>query len=72
MVIDELYQVESVFEVNIVIYNLREESAQLVRRSLGKHDNTMYVNLYEKHFSYIHEVLQSFVHAQQVRKLVVE
>ena len=47
VVIDELPKVESVFEVNIVVYNLREESAQLVRRSLGKHDNTMYVNLYE-------------------------
>ena len=45
VVIDELLKVESVFEVNIVVYNLREESAQLVRRSLGKHDNTMYVNL---------------------------
>ena len=56
VVIDELIKVESVFEVNIVVYNLREESAQLVRRSLGKHDNTMYVNLYESHFSYIKDI----------------
>ena len=56
VVIDELLKVESVFEVNIVVYNLREESAQLVRRSLGKHDNTMYVNLYESHFSYIKDI----------------
>ena len=56
VVIDELIKVESVFEVNIVVYNLREESAQLVRRSLGKHDNTMYVNLYEPHFSYIKDI----------------
>ena len=56
VVIDELIKVESVFEVNIVVYNLREESAQLVRRSLGKHDNTMYLNLYEAHFSYIKDI----------------
>ena len=56
VVIDELIKVESVFEVNIVVYNLREESAQLVRRSLGKHDNTMYANLYESHFSYIKDI----------------
>ena len=56
VVIDELIKVESVFEVNIVVYNLREESAQLVRRSLGKHDNTMYLNLYETHFSYIKDI----------------
>ena len=56
VVIDELLKVESVFEVNIVVYNLREESAQLVRRSLGNHDNTMYVNLYESHFSYIKDI----------------
>ena len=49
VVIDELHKIESVFEVNTVGYNLRAESAQLVRRSLGKHGNTMYVNLYEKH-----------------------
>ena len=56
VVIDELIKVESVFEVNIVVYNLREESAQLVRRTLGKHDNTMYANLYESHFSYIKDI----------------
>ena len=62
VVIDELHKVESVFEVNIVVYNLREESAQLVRRSLAKHDNTMYVNLYEPHFSYIRN-MKSYSHS---------
>ena len=56
VVIDELHNVESMFEVNIVVYNLGAESAQLVRRSLGKHDNTMYVNLYDTHFSYIQDI----------------
>ena len=31
VVIDELHKVESMFEVNIVVYNLGEESTQLVR-----------------------------------------
>ena len=67
VVIDELLKVESVFEVNIVVYNLREESAQLVRRSLGKHDNTMYVNLYEPHFSYIQDMM-SYSHSYMCSK----
>ena len=67
VVIDELHKVESVFEVNIVFYNLRDESAQLVRRSLGKHDNTMYVNLYESHFSYIQD-MKSYSHSYMCSK----
>ena len=67
VVIDELPKVESVFEVNIVVYNLREESAQLVRRSLRKHDNTMYVNLYEPHFSYIQD-MKSYSHSYMCSK----
>ena len=67
VVIDELPKVESMFEVNIVVYNLREESAQLVRRSLGKHDNIMYVNLYESHFSYIQD-MKSYSHSYMCSK----
>ena len=67
VVIDELHNVESMFEVNIVVYNLREESAQLVRRSLGKHENTMYVNLYEPHFPYIQD-MKSYSHSYMCSK----
>ena len=67
VVIDELPKVESMFEVNIVVYNLREDSAQLVRRSLGKHDNIMYVNLYESHFSYIQD-MKSYSHSYMCSK----
>ena len=67
VVIDELHNVESMFEVNIVVYNLGAESAQLVRRSLGKHDNTMYVNLYEPHFSYIQD-MKSYSHSYMCSK----
>ena len=67
VVIDELHKVESVFEVNIVVYNLRAESAQLVRRYMDKHDNTMYVNLYESHFSYIQD-MKSYSHSYTCSK----
>ena len=54
--IDELQKVETLFEVNIIVYKLSDISAQLVRRSLCKHANTMYVNLHETHFSLIHDI----------------
>ena len=47
--IDEIHKVETVFEVNIIVYKLGKLSAQLVRRSLRKYVNTLYVNLYETH-----------------------
>ena len=54
--IEELHKVELVFRVNITVYELGEVSAKLVRRSLGKHADTMFVNLYETHFSYIRDM----------------
>ena len=54
--IDELQNVETLFEVNIIVYELSDTSAQLVRRSLGKHANTMYFNLHETHCSLIHDI----------------
>ena len=42
--IDELHNVETLFEVNIIVYKLSDTSAQLVRRSVGKYANTMQVN----------------------------
>ena len=44
------------FEVNIIVYKSSDTSAQLVRRSLGKYTNTMYVNLHETHLSLIHDI----------------
>ena len=44
------------FEVNIIVYERSDTSAQLVRRSLGKYANTMYINLHETHFSLIHDI----------------
>ena len=67
VVIDELPKVESMFEVNIVVYNLREESAQLVRRSLGHYADTMFVNLHESHFSYIRDI-KAYSHSYKCSK----
>ena len=39
--IDELQKAETLFEVNIIVYKLSDTSAQLVRRSLCKHANTI-------------------------------
>ena len=51
--IDELHKVETLFEVNIIVYQFSETSTQHVRRSLGKYANTMYVNLHETPYSLI-------------------
>ena len=54
--IDELHNVETLFEMNIIVYELSDTSAQLVRRYLGKYANTIHVNLHETHSSPIHDI----------------
>ena len=73
--IEDLSDLERLFEVNIFVYSLEptkpdgdEEddtnevedqpkiSAQLVYRSLSKHSTTLYLNLYQNHFSYIKDL----------------
>ena len=65
--IKELYKVELVFRVNITVYELVEASAKLGHRSLGKHADTMFVNLYETHFSYIRD-MKKFSHSYTCSK----
>ena len=65
--IDELQKVETLFEVNIIVYKLSDTSAQLVRRSLCKHANTMYVDLHETHFSLIHDI-KAYSHSYKCSK----
>ena len=65
--IDELQKVETLFEVNIIVYKLSDTSAQLVRRSLCKHANTMYLNLHETHFSLIHDI-KAYSHSYKCSK----
>ena len=58
---------ETLFEVNIIVYKLSETSAQLVRRSLGKYANTMYVNLHETHFSLVRDI-KAYSHSYRCSK----
>ena len=53
--------------MNITVYELDEVSAKLVHRSLGKHADTMFVNLYETHFSYIRD-MKKFSHSYTCSK----
>ena len=70
--LSELDELEKLYEVNIQVYNLAptqthgeetEETedkpdiaATLVRRSHRHYESTLYLNLYEKHFSYIKDL----------------
>ena len=59
--LDELDKVETTFDVNVVVYKLDEitdgkTTAELVRRSPCQYIETMYLNLYEAHFSYIKDI----------------
>ncbi len=61
--LEELPELEKLFELNIYVYRLvelhdenedkTEIVAQLIQRSHRTYDNSMYLNLYGNHFSYI-------------------
>ena len=64
--LDELPELEKLFELNIFVYELveiyddetEEKSvvAQLIQRSHRRYSNSMYLNLHGKHFSYIKNI----------------
>ena len=59
--LDDLYRVETKFKTNVCVYKLVETleektTAELVRRSLCHYPDTMYVNFYETHYSYIQDI----------------
>jgi len=59
--LNEIDNIEDKFKVNIDIFSLFIEtdgslSAKLIRRSSGQYDQTLNCNLYENHFSYIHDL----------------
>ena len=59
--IDDLSKIEATFGVNVVVYKLvptgnDKTKAEIVRRSLCSYAQTMYLNLYEAHFSYIKDI----------------
>ena len=64
--LDQLPELENLFELNIFVYELVEiyddeteqksVVAQLIQRSHRRYFNSMYMNLYGKHFSYIKDI----------------
>ena len=59
--IDDLSKIEATFGVNVVVHKLDEITdgttvGELVRRSLCQFTDTMTLNLYETHFSYIRDI----------------
>ena len=59
--IDDLSKIEATFGVNVVVYKLDEitdgkTTGELVRRSSCQYIETMYLNVYETHFSYIKDI----------------
>ena len=77
--LDDLYRVETKFKTNVCVNKLVETleektTAELVRRSCHYPD-TMYVNLYEAHYSYIQDIginVLSFVSMPEMWRLPME
>ena len=70
--LDELDKVETKFKTNVCVYQLVEiadgkTTAELVRRSMGHYADTMNINLYETHFSYIQD-MKSYSHSYKCSK----
>ena len=59
--IKDLHKIEAKFEVNVVVYQLvkianGKTTAELVRRSTDEYLDTMFVNIFETHLSYIKDI----------------
>ena len=72
--LDDLYRVETTFQTNVCVYKLvkpnaedGKSTAELVRRSLCKYPETMYLNLHETNFSFIQDV-RMYCHSYRCRK----
>ena len=70
--LDDLYRVETKFKTNVCVYKLVEtledkRTAELVRHSLCHYPDTVYVNLYETHYSYI-QYIGMYCHSYRCRK----
>ena len=71
---DDLYRVETTFQTNVCVYSLVKRDgedgktiAELVRRSVCKYPDTLYLNLHETHFSFIQDV-RMYCHSYRCRK----
>ena len=71
--LDDLYRVDTTFQTNVCVYKLVESdddgmtTAELVRRSSCHYPNTMYLNMFETHFSFIKNI-QMYCHSYRCRK----
>ena len=70
--IEDVHKFETKFKTNVVIYQLVKTPdgktvAELIRRSPAQYPETMYVNLYETHFSYIRD-MKKFSHSYRCSK----
>ena len=59
--LEDLFKIEATFDVNVVVYKLvatgnEKTMAEIVRRSLCSYAQTMYLNVYETHYSYIKDI----------------
>ena len=70
----DLYRVETTFQTNVCVYSLvkpdeedEQSTAELVRRSICKYPTTLYLNLYETHFSFIQD-RRMYCHSYRCRK----
>ena len=71
---DDLYRVETTFQTNVCVYSLvkpdgedGEPTAELVRRSVRKYPDTLYLNLHGTHFSLIQD-RRMYCHSYRCRK----
>ena len=72
--LDDLYRVETTFQTNVCVYKLvkpdgedEKTTAELVRRSVCKNPDTLYLNLHETNFSFIQDV-RMYCHSYRCRK----
>ena len=69
--LDDLSEIEATFDVNVCVYKLvptgnEKTKAEIVRRSLCSYAQTMYLNVYETHFSYIKDI-NTYCHSWRCR-----
>ena len=69
--IQDLHKIEAKFKTNVCVYKLEEiadgkTTAELVRRSTARYPDTMYVNIFETHFSYIRDI-RMYCHSWRCR-----
>ena len=73
--LEDLSKIEATFDVNVVVYKLvatgdEKTMAEIVRRSLCSYAQTMYLNVYETHYSYIKDI-HKYCHSWRCAKCQV-